>query len=429
MVELSVAFVDNGDPSGAGPVVFLQGGPGVGAVQGAARFVGSQVDLVLFDQRGVGGSTPKLACPGVDALWPRERSAGPDRVADAQVLSAYQTCADDLRSAGIDLNDFNTTAVAADVELLRRLLGHEQWSLWGISYGTRVGLTVMRDHPDGVRAAVLDSVVPFEIDFFATLIDHASRSIEALSDACSMDDCEAAHGDFADTFAALVARLEAEPVIIETTRPVSGEPLSYRVGGAELVEIVFSQLYSRQLLRSLPRQVSRADFGGLEEMVRGFVARRDPERLDLAIGLYYATWCREEYPFHDPLIDDAAATRLGEQWGQAVGDAFGSALGTSAIDALCDSFAVEPAPILDDQPIDSDIPTLVFAGALDPITPPAWSRSVADALSDAIYVEFADHGHAMSTRCPGQIQVDFLRDPSAELDLACALTAGGPIFD
>ncbi|MGZ0176884.1 MAG: alpha/beta fold hydrolase [Acidimicrobiales bacterium] len=171
-VEIMVALVDNGDPNNVGPVVFLQGGPGVGSVTQAGSFVGAAHDLLFVDQRGTGYSTPKLNCPEVDVLWEAQYSDNPAvRISDGDALlkAAYTDCGQRLASQGIDFNQFNTRSSAVDIELLRQLFGYDEWSIWGSSYGARLGLTIMRDHPDGIRAAVLDSVVPFEVDFFATI--------------------------------------------------------------------------------------------------------------------------------------------------------------------------------------------------------------------------------------------------------------------
>ena len=69
-------------------------------------------------------------------------------------------CADRLQAEGADLGAYNSVASANDVDAIRAALGHDQWNVLGISYGTRLGQEVVRNHPDGVRALVLDSVQP-----------------------------------------------------------------------------------------------------------------------------------------------------------------------------------------------------------------------------------------------------------------------------
>lgn len=430
-VQVFMAQVDNGDPNGVGPVVFLQGGPGVASTSQAPGFVGAVHDLLFIDHRGTGYSLPELDCPEVDELWERGLTDDPElrlpdgEAGEAFVEATYAACADRLRDEGIDFDDFNTTASAVDIELIRRLLGHEPWSIWGISYGTRLGLTVMRDHPEGVRAAVLDSIVPYEVDFFATIPENGLRSMRALDAACDATACSTAHGDFFDNLAALTRRLNDEPIVVTATRPGSGATFPFRVDGETLLNMVFTQLYSTRSLRSLPRQIARPDAGGVQEIVNLYVNRRDPQELDLSVGLYYTTWCREEFPFYDASIDDDLLLELLPLFG----DAADEALSSDGIEPYCEAFAVEPAAPSENEPLRSDIPTLVFAGAFDPITPPSWSRLVADAFSNATYVEMADHGHGMSSGCPVSIRLAFLREPRAPLDTSCADATGGPQFE
>jgi len=426
MVELMLAYVDNGDPRGVGPVVFLQGGPGIGSVQLAAGFVGGPHDAYFVDQRGTGFSTPKLVCPEVAANWQR-RLTDDDaaRIDDDEDTSAYAACSRRLRADGIAFDSFNTSAAATDIEIIRHLLDEVPWNLWGISYGTRIGLAVMRDHPQGVRSAVLDSVVPFEVDFFATIPENGWAAMMALGEACDSDQCAADHGDFLENLSALVLRLNDEPVAIAATRSVTGEQFMFRVDGEALLDMVFTQLYSTRALRALPRQIARPDSGGLDEIVANYVLRRDPNSFDLSTGLYYTTWCREEFPFHDSTADDQLLDELSDQFGDAIADS----LSTEGVDEICALFEVAASPAIDDQPLSSSIPTLVFAGRFDPITPPAWSRQVADALPNSTYVEMSTHGHGMTGLCTTSLRMAFLAAPGDALDLTCVSQAGAPDFE
>jgi pimeloyl-ACP methyl ester carboxylesterase len=79
--------------------------------------------------------------------------------------------------------------------------------------------------------------------------------------------------------------------------------------------------------------------------------------------------------------------------------------------------------------VHSDLPTLVLADEYDPVTPPANSKRVADALSGSTYVEFPGLGHAAVfavPECPEIIFRGFLRDPTAPVDTSCVSTMGPP---
>ena len=72
--------------------------------------------------------------------------------------AATVACHDRLVDDGVALDSYNTAENAADIADLRVAMGIEEWDLYGVSYGTALALTVLRDHPEGVRSVVLDSV-------------------------------------------------------------------------------------------------------------------------------------------------------------------------------------------------------------------------------------------------------------------------------
>ena len=78
----------------------------------------------------------------------------------------------------------------------------------------------------------------------------------------------------------------------------------------------------------------------------------------------------------------------------------------------------------------SDIPTLVLAGKMDPITPLQWARVVSGDLSRRYAFEFPGVGHGASTSggCPLSIVLSFLNSPRSEPDSDCMDEMTGPRF-
>ncbi|MGW0814826.1 prolyl aminopeptidase [Streptomyces viridiviolaceus] len=111
-----------GNPHGK-PAVVLHGGPGSGASANFRRYFDpAAYRIVLLDQRGCGRSTPHA--------------------------SAHDT----------DMSVNTTAHVMADLELLRRHLGIERWLVWGVSWGSVLGLRYAQTHPDAVTELVLTAV-------------------------------------------------------------------------------------------------------------------------------------------------------------------------------------------------------------------------------------------------------------------------------
>ena len=128
-------------------LVYLSGGPGQAATPLAAQVAQAlapglgERDLLAFDQRGTGSSSP-LRCDALQRrLTPRERAA---------------QCASQI---GTQRAFFRTPDSVADIEDLRAAGGYERLVLMGTSYGTKVALAYAARHPDRVERLILDSVV------------------------------------------------------------------------------------------------------------------------------------------------------------------------------------------------------------------------------------------------------------------------------
>ncbi len=100
------------------PVVFLHGGPGAGCWPVHRRFFDpAAYNIILFDQRGAGRSTPV---------------------------------------ASIHAN--STADLVDDIELLRRRLGVRRWVVFGGSWGSTLALAYAATHPEACQALVLRGI-------------------------------------------------------------------------------------------------------------------------------------------------------------------------------------------------------------------------------------------------------------------------------
>lgn len=128
------------------------GGPGVSLAQNAAFYFSRDVidhfDIVAWDPRGTGESTPAVDCiDNYDDYFTR-----PFTPETAQ--SFIDECA--KRSLDI-LPHVGTLDSARDIDALRRALGEKEVSYFGFSYGGVLGLAWQSLFPDTVRAMVLDA--------------------------------------------------------------------------------------------------------------------------------------------------------------------------------------------------------------------------------------------------------------------------------
>ena len=151
------------NPKPGAPIVYLAGGPGGSGIEAARgkrlelflalREVG---DVIALDQRGTGESNPH---PSLSQAWAVPLEVPVDEAGlNAAAESAARTAAKAWSAAGVDLGAFTTLESVGDLEALRRALGSPKLSLWGISYGTHLGLAYLRVHPDRVDRAILAGI-------------------------------------------------------------------------------------------------------------------------------------------------------------------------------------------------------------------------------------------------------------------------------
>ncbi|MFN2241772.1 MAG: alpha/beta hydrolase [Anaerolineae bacterium] len=438
-LRLAVAIFrhPDGDPE-PDPVIYLEGGPGGSALEFAslsfddlsAPVFAANRDLILFDQRGVGLSEPALDCPelvelGIELL---------DNEIDGRVLTYPEmddlyletalSCGTDLQQIA-NLADYNSVENAADVEDLRRALGYDQVNLWGISYGTRLALEVMRDYPDGARSVVLDSVFPPDVDSEAEGPANISRALEVLFAGCQADAaCSAAYPDLRDVLFDTVDRLNETPADFTVVNPLTGEEYDAVMNGDDMLGLIAQSLYQTSVIPLLPKIIYDASAGGYDLIGRiaGVLLATQEGMSD---GMHFSVQCNEEIPFSSEAAFEAALADYPELDGL-----FPEIGGEPMSYALCAGWHSGQAGPSADEPVTSDIPTLVMSGEYDPVTPPDWGRQAASTLSSSFFFEYPGLGHGTSpgTGCPSEMMTGFLDDPGAVPDDACIAEMGPPAF-
>ncbi|MGY1844655.1 alpha/beta hydrolase [Modestobacter sp. SYSU DS0875] len=434
-IELAFGVVAAADDDPAeDPLVYLSGGPGQGALEFVPLAFGELYeplaqdrDLVILDQRGTGLTEPSLACDEYSS-WVRESLGSEEPVEELaeQAAASLEECRQRLVDEGVDFADYDSAASAADLDDLRRALGHEEWNLYGISYGTRLAQTAMRDTPEGIRSVVLDASYPIDADLYEETPGNAARAIDALFAACAADaGCAERYPDLEQTVTDLVAELDAAPASVTVLDPTTGERVESPLDGAGFVGFLFQSMYSTELIPFLPEVIEAAandEFGTIGLLLSAFTQQLDM----VSVGQQLAVQCQEEVSFSDP---DAVADAVAEH--PLVESFFASTptMGPGIFDVCTSWDAGEPGPA-ENEALSSDLPTLVLAGELDPITPPRWGEQLAEELGNAVYVEFpaTGHGSVGTHECAVQLTREFLADPGSEPDTSCVDDVEAPAF-
>ena len=248
-VQIAVARVPATDQAHRiGSLFFNFGGPGGTAVDylqgnGAGLFadLNKRFDIVAFDPRGVGQSTPSIDCRvnqeqlGIYSQ-PVPTPQTLDRSAYIAKVKAYVNAC--VQRNGEILRHVSTANVARDMDALRAAVGDRKLTYLGFSYGTFLGATYAALFPRNYRALVLDGPVDAEQyinDPIADIAEQTAAFEDALDRflaACKADQTACQHfggNDPSTAFDALIAQAEQHPIdasgYTPDPRPVDGDDI------------------------------------------------------------------------------------------------------------------------------------------------------------------------------------------------------------
>ncbi|KDQ28686.1 hypothetical protein PLEOSDRAFT_1111906 [Pleurotus ostreatus PC15] len=243
-----------------GPILINPGGPGGSGVElmaqnGAvlSQVLGPNFDIVSFDPRGIGRSTPRASFFDTEAQRRffdtsfdviNATSDGLARIwARAQITGALAT----QHNQNNIFEHFNTESTARDMLRIVEAHGLKNIQYWGFSYGTVLGATFASLFPDRIDRLVLDGVVDAE-NYFATLWSNnlldTDKTLQTFFDGCfegGPDLCpfyESSPQAISRKLDDLTRRIFLRPVPVQTN-------ISYGLVDYERLRItIFSSLYS-----------------------------------------------------------------------------------------------------------------------------------------------------------------------------------------
>src|SRR5262245_44466517 len=377
-------------------------------------------DLVFFDQRGAGRSTPSLACPGWHETFVDNFSEARTIAEDgARLVDAMRTCHERLANDGINFAAYTSAAIAADVGDLMAALGYTHWHLYGFSYGARVALNAMRDMPEAIRSVVLDSTLAVQANLQADFAANAERGLNTLFAACAADaSCAAKYPHLDQTFFQVVDQLNATPAVVDTV-DASGLPLRVVVTGDRFLLGVIGALPDETLVPFLPALIAttaQGNNGLLAPAAAVLVGTTDLN----AEGMQYSVLCADEVPFSTPQVIAAATSGVREEIKRVEVPYL-----TDVPVDICRFWGSPPSAAIEDEPVASDLPTVILGGQYDPIQP--YGPLAAQTLSDSFYFLFPGQGHGQvfgfydpnMTSCGIQIMAEFFADPTRAPDASC----------
>ncbi|MBM1104931.1 alpha/beta hydrolase [Aurantibacter crassamenti] len=393
--------------TGKAPIVFLMGGPGGETLFTEEMWKNhpfrNERDIVLMDQRGTGASEANCAEFGEEMFEIMMQDL--DQKEEERALDSIMgICMSTMHNNKVDLAGYNSRENAADFEDLRVALGYKKWNLYGASYGTRLGLTIMRDFPNSVRSAIFIGVFPPESQLFGELVGSFEKSLFEVLRRCEQNEnCN-------NKYPNLKKRL------LNTLKKLQSEPLHFDYNSKEFVLnrrdallLIHQALYSRYSVAYMPKIIDALENEEPELFINAL------QRVEFIYKLINwpmnnSVMAYEELPF----IDSLKVVKYMEE----------SKLefDITSFEGFTSLSNLHPfrASSLENQPVVSEIPTLLISGGLDPVTPPSNAKRALKHLKNGYEVIFFDESHEMFNPCFLEIARDFLNIPSQKPNIECS---------
>lgn len=370
------------------PIVELAGGPGQSwgdlglETLSADDTAGLGSDLIFIEQRGTGRSLPLLSCPELEATSMDNMGMNMDPLL---------ACRDRLRGYGIDLTAYNTRAMAADVDEMRRAMGYKKLILSGTSYGTMWGLEVMRQFPESLDRVILDSVLAPQLPALQNGASGRNDALTALFTACKSDiSCDTRFPNLENTLLQDLATLERTPL------RWSLSPGGQFTSSEYVWAIDDLQFYQPELLPFFLKTIhdtlaaGGTSLDGADARVQATMMRSGTATSSLAVGMYLSVYCDlNQKVTMDAVQADVAKAR------PALQPYFrNSKLGMLK---TCQEWGAKQVDAGAFSAVTSDVPTMILAGGLDPRTPPAWAVDAARTLHRASLLQFPGVSHSVQS--------------------------------
>ena len=408
-------FAARGDAIGS--LVLNPGGPGGSGLFAAAMTstiyadspLTERFDLVGFDPRGVGASLPAVDCYSDEEADDATISTSAiDLTAPwtaAMTQGLHERC---LTGTGEALHHMGTRDAARDIDVLRAVLGDEQLTFLGQSYGTRLGAAYAEQFPERVRAMVLDGAIsPLQGTAERRLTTYTSfqQAFDRMLEACTATgDCLLGPDPDAtmEEYHAIVRPLFANPV------PALGAELDFDLAIGGVISALYSESAWPRIWAGLEEIQASGTGDELMQLSRDFALRGPDGRWPNVLEANLAVNCLDEdrltaaeaqslrddihtaAPFMDPGVDAPGARDTCEAW--------------PVEPTLGFPYATEVKGLAD---------TLVVSITGDPTTPHAGGIELAHTLGSAL-LTVEGEGHAVTQQganpCVDDIVADYLVD-------------------
>ena len=398
-----IRYRDPGQHDRIGSLVINPGGPGVSGIEYArnAQYILSpdvleRYDIVGFDPRGIGASTPIHCLSDAEQDAVLASDPKPDNDAEyTQALSDTQGFIDKCVAKTANLAHFSTADAARDMELLRQALGDKKLNYMGISYGTYLGTLYAQEFPQNVGRFVLDGAIDLTISSDQQSLIQAIAFDQALAhfiaDCAQQKNCPLPANATPAFFTDLFTKVAVNPLTI--TNGQSKRLITEGLVVTGTASALYDDASGWPQLRTAITQALQGDGSGFAKLADAYNGRKTDgtysnNQNDANIIINCLDW--QESRSNDAI---RAAVRNFVK----AAPVFGPYVAYSSITCNLLSEAIGRTQRSTDQNTvqikKTATPILIIGTTQDPATPYAWAKGLANYIAGSRLITLKGEGH------------------------------------
>lgn len=406
-VKIPFVFARRPDQDAAKNIVlYTTGGPGYAtiAVGDSLSFRSDYFSFggfIFFDQRGTKNAIPCLDCEGIDDAI--RNSYRLNQSKDSLVGIAVTKCRKKLEAKGIDLSAYNTVESAADIADLKKVLNIDSLTLFGISYSGGLMLTVLRNHPEGIKSLLLNSPLPGYVNYEEHALFNHNEALNELFDSVERDSAQNVQfPNLRKRFREYFTAVSGKTFNILYREKDGQQAYNVQYSKSELLDAIIDKMNNGSY-KTVPGIIDDLIKGNHDQYLREVLDNKYRGNAGISFGMRLSVYCSEQIAY-------SSLIRTKEQ--DKIVPWLAAYPFNSPNHYICECWKVRPEPSYVKTPVYSTVPVLVSQGALDPWTRPFYSQLIKRTMPNAQLLLIKDRAHVAGF---GPLLKSFMDDPYKKL--------------
>lgn len=358
------------------PILIMSGGPGNSSLHMANGIVntpwGQTRDIIIMEQRGTFYAKPSLVCPEIDSLRILGLKNGLwGKALDSLKMLSVEKCFIRLKDQGINLDGYNTLESLEDIEELRKALNLDKFILYGMSYSCNLMKAYARTYPSNVKALILDSPLPHEVNYDEEAFKNIDNTLIKLVKYYSGTD--KLYRDWKNYIGLIQDSVFS--ILIDSSK--------YHYTKNELIDILMFSMSTHNTLSDVTesiKEIVSGDHSKISNIIHYYL-----ETSNQALGMRYSVWIGEELP--DEHQDSITINENSYTWlkGYSINDVSFKTAKYWQTNSIYDKREWPNKEYAG--------PVLILSGEFDPWTPVSYGLIMKDHLPNSKHIIYPESTH------------------------------------